>query len=605
MSRLGPPALVLLLLGCAGPAAERGASRGAPTNTADDPAGDEAARAAPAAEAVDVSLPFPTVDRVQALVAEAGPIEAFAQDRAYVPFPWQLAEMPESPRRAPHERASFAGAILADLLASEGEVPLPEVEATEGMRCVASAEARVFLSEGKPPAPAYEEFAMARCGVPADGVRAAGIGFDLPPGGRLTSLAPGDRARVVSRLRAVLVDLGPGEVGAALASSAGKAFLALAHAVPRVRTQTPRPLARRTGEVEVAGEVLGSTPNWIGGTINRGDQGYAACEVDPGIPLPRFRMRCQLAPGDPLARISLTIGEGALLAQRLANFVGRRPDVDARGPVAARGEPGPIARAADLAELTIEAFNDVRAEAGFPALTLSREESARLDGLVRAAVDPRFGGAAGDELSLAIVAGSAITGAPPLRDGGYVGSMLLGPPDAAAWLTTCFLDPDIRRLFLDPAARVAAIGAEVTPRGMAALTATWQTHGDALTEAAAGDAILSAIQRARLGRGLPGAQPLRGYDGLGRALRRVQVGEATRQEALDAVLAEAAEAVGGAVEAFSIQTLDLRGLEVPEPLLTPGPLEVQVAVAHRRAPRSTWGVYLVGVVVRRAPGEVL
>lgn len=597
-----------LVFGCAsaaGPAA--GAVAEPAGRAAEATGGTEATRgpeATPSAPASPLTLPFPSEERVAALVADAAEPGALAAERAVVPFPWRLEAVPMDPRRTPHERRSFPGRMLAALLASEGESPLPELAATEGMRCVAQAEARVFLTEGKAPAPVYEEFALARCGVPADGVRAAGIAFDLPRGGSLSSLGAADRAQVLRRLRGTLVELGAGEVGLALAEGdvapgRRRAFLALAHARPRVRTPTPRPQANSRGRVEISGEVLGAAPHWIAGAINQGEAGVASCEADPGLALPRFRLRCQLAPGDPYARVSVTAGEGTLLAERVASFVARRPGADVRGPVPARSTSRALEDGGDLGAYTVAAFNRVRSGAGLVPLVLSAPESDRLDGLVRAAVDPRFGGDAGDELSLAIVAGSAIEDAPPLRDGAYVGTLMLGPPNTAAWLTACFLDPDMRRLFLAPAARVAAIGAEVTPRGLAALTATWQTHGDPLVEDAAADVVVSAVQRARLARRLPAAQPIRGYAGLGPALDRVRTGAATRQEALDAVLAEALGELGGTLEAFSIRTLDLRALDLPAALLQEGPLDLAVEVTHQRAEGSTWGTYIVGVLTRR------
>ena len=390
---------------------------------------------------------------------------------------WTLTgPFPERIEVVPHTPATPLEGLLADAVSSRAGLAV----ASEAMHCAAH-EAGLFLLERKRPPPvSLIDFMASRCGAVGGGFRQAWYQGDVASSvsdEELIARWKPEVEKLVSR------SLSGGAVAAGLwfGRSGSRAVMSLLSTQRRVLVTPVSPVVV-DDRLAISGEAIQPVEE-IFAHVNQGRLGYAKCELDRSVALPRFTVSCPLAPGDSSAIAEVAMREpGRMLGISAMRVLARRPQESAlRWQRAAREASRPAASPGDFAEQVSVALGRVRASAELRPLGLSLPQSEQAN-----------------ELAPYVFAGSLGTGSPALADlavlglfagwqvGGVVKDAMIASDmsstslDAARWLATALERPSARAALLDPDARVLAVGslASQDPPISAAVAVTYQVFGE-------------------------------------------------------------------------------------------------------------------------------
>jgi hypothetical protein len=268
-----------------------------------------------------------------------------------------------------------------------------------------------------------------------------------------------------------------------------------------------------------------------------------------------------------------------------------------------RREPvGPDARAQLLALL-----NDVRRDAGLPAVALSARESA-----VAAEVAPHyFAALAGhepelvaDEVVLGLRAGWEIDG--DVRSGAFTYGIVEKTDDLGRLLDTVLERPSGREVLLDRAARTVAIGPVVAPaQQLIGLVASSYQIFEQPNHAADAQRVLGRLTKARVTMHMP--PPVTVLDLVPEAQEataRVERGESSPRQALRRMLDRTANRNPGYLfRGFVLEMSSVEDIVFPSELLRTQLSGVAIAVGHYRPKGAPWSRLIVFVLAASAAGS--
>ncbi len=511
---------------------------------------------------------------------------------------WPLAgPFPDQVGVTPRAAAGPFEAALADAVEKRAGL----ATTSEQMHCAARELGRFLLARGGLPESGLQEFIAARCGALGSGIRTGFLQAKVPPDASNEEVLAAWR----TNLDALLAEALSGGVAAAgvwFGREGDRAALVVASGLRPALIEPFSPLAKDDAVV-IQGEVLEETGD-LAGLVNQGRYGYADCTLDPTLPLPRFRFRCPLAPGDDVAMIELSARpSGRVLANTILRALARRPGAEAAEyrRAALAGDAAP--EAADLPGAIHAIVGRIRKQAELPPLLLSATQSEAAAQLAPHLFAASFGlepPAMGDLAALGLAAGWRVGGA--IKNVEMTSGYTPGSRDAARWVDTVLRYPGGRRALLDPKASVLAVGAlsSDAPPLLAAVATTYQLFGKEDLSADR-DRLLERIARARKP-AAPRLAPLSGgankiVDEVARELPSGRLPpEAALQEAMQRVSQELHRPVRG----FVLQALQVEDLPIPEELLADDATEVAVGLGYTRAPDAPWGRY-VAIVVLASP----
>jgi hypothetical protein len=392
---------------------------------------------------------------------------------------------PHDALRAPTslERQVFEGIVAGD----------PASPVHDGVKCVAREIAAFLALYRALPDETLEAWLGGYCGVGASRLYVAWTELDetqLLSDGRLS-------ARKLGRVeRRLFGDHGgPPRVGVG-AHRCGHSvdIVAVIADEPAVELRSRGPEA--SGMLRIEGR-LREHEHYLQVIVNQGAQGVAVCRPDPSVARPAIAYVCPLAPDDTEAWLEVLGGPNGNDLVRLATLLLVRPNAVAEywRPVMTL-QPGPSAAAELLAGL-----NALRGAAGVAPVALDPAESALIEGMYPQlfAAEKNHDGAAQGRLLEELTAGRAVAGV--IRAGFAAHAIAFGGT-AGDWLARAWTSPGERRLLLDPAIDVVAIGTRSEPSvGFGAALAAYSLYHDA-DHARWQSVVFDRIVRLRAERGL-------------------------------------------------------------------------------------------------------
>ena len=349
------------------------------------------------------------------------------------------------------------------------------------------------------------------------------------------------------------------------------------------------------GQIELIGSVR--TPAaLVYGLGNVGSYGVQDCQSDPRIAPPRFRLVCQLDPGDSSAWLAVqALPPGRVLAHNVARVLLRREGVSLGFTATTKNTapevvPGPV----DFAKRLFALINETRATARLPALRLALRQSE-----TTARLAPHYFRSdsevdeTADQIALGLLAGWDIQGT--IRTGNIFSNSLSGSLDPRRWLAFMLQEPSARRVLLDPLARSIAIGPEVQAQAQT-VGAIVSTYAFYESDDHRGDVerFVSRLNQRRAGLGLTPARVLSAPE-VAKAVGGVKANHdpaAALQEAMEQMVSRAQQGVEG----YYIEANDLDHIVFPEALLRPS-VTLAISAAHHRYPQAAWGTLTLLVVL--------
>lgn len=508
---------------------------------------------------------------------------------------WKLAgPLPDGAGVAPHAPGSPTEELLDEAVAGRAGL----ATASEAMHCAARELGRFALVHEALPDAGLVEFVAARCGSVG---RASRPGFLAA---RVPAAVPD--AEILERWRPGLGDLlraslegGPVDAGIWFGRDGDRA-VAMVVSAPRGAHVEPFSLVAEDGAVTIRGEALAPVER-AAARINRGAFGFAGCEADPAVALPRFSFRCALAPGDPEAAIDVSVQPaGRLLASGVLRTLARAPGspADTYRRVEAATGPAP-ADAAAIADAVQKAVNAVRKRAALPPLTLSKTQSEEATALAPHLFASGFGlapPAVGDLVVLGLAAGWRVGG--PIKDVEMTLGYTPGSRDIGLWLDGMLRHPTGRAALLGPRVTVLAVGgaSSETPPGFAAVATTYELFGKEDFAADAKRMLARLANAGRAGVAPPAALPAAAQEAVAEAARSVREEKVTPAAALDRALQESGKRLGRRLQGWVLQGSDLDLLEIPPELAALESPELALGVAFTQPDGAPWAHYAVLVI---------
>jgi hypothetical protein len=513
---------------------------------------------------------------------------------------WTLAgPFPERVEMAPHEPATAYERVLAEAVADRAGLAV----ASESMHCTAREIGRFLLARNKPPPNALMEFTAARCGAVGAEFRPAWYLGDVPSGISDEALLAKWRPEFEPMVRDLL---GGGAVASGLwfGRESGRAVVAIV-TMQRRAIVTPFSPVVAEGRIAFSGELLLNAEQLVA-HVNQGALGYAECEFDPNLRLPRFAASCPVSPGDAMTVIEVSLREpGRILAQTALRVLVRREDEP--GLTWQRlnwGASQPTATSAEFAESLSAAVARVRSGAELRPLGLSVEQSEAANELVPHVIAGSMGmgsPALADLAALGLFAGWEVGG--PIKDATLASAMITGGLDAGRWLETALGRPSGRAALLDPQASVLAVGA-FAPEGSrvtAAIAVTYRLFGDEDFEADA-DRVFERVAAARAAKGRSAPTPLSAAQpAVTRVTGSLPSGRLDPRAALEDALARAVAATSQPLRGWVLEASSLDELRLPDELSDWESVQVAVGVGYFQPEDDAWGHY-VALIVAAAPG---
>jgi hypothetical protein len=509
---------------------------------------------------------------------------------------WTLTgPFPERVEVAPHPAASPFEALLAEAAAGRAGLAI----ASEAMHCAAHQLGVFLLERQRPPPISLLDFMAARCGAVGGSFRQAWYHGDVPSSVSDDELLLRWKPEVE---KLISNSLGGGAVAAGIwfGRSGSRAVVSLVSTVRQVLVDPVSPVVAGD-QIAFSGEALMRVEQ-ISAHVNQGRLGYAACELDAAVALPRFAVRCPLAADDATAIVEVGLREpGRLLGISALRILVRRPDASAEHWQRSAAKPAPRSEEpADFAQQVSAELARVRESAELRPLGLSLPQSEQADELAPYVFAGSIGAASPALSELAVLglfAGWQVGGV--VRDASLASGMSTGALDAASWLATALERPSARAALLDPEARVLAIGALASedPPLSAALAVTYRLFGEENLPLEA-KRFFERVAKAREARGV--GPPAR-LDSASAVVQEV-AGELSRRNlepraALDDALARATADGSQALQGWVLEASSLEDTPLPDDLLDAPALRLAVGVGYYQPPEEPWGRYVVLILI--------
>lgn len=340
--------------------------------------------------------------------------------------------------------------------------------------------------------------------------------------------------------------------------------------------------------VTVAGTLRLSADS-VFALVNRGADGYARCEVDAKVKLPKFCFTCRVSPDDGAVMIELGAQRpGRVIGERLGWLLARRPGrmpMQWTAPAAEASELEPQA----LRQKVLTLVNDRRIAAGLRPLREVVAQSQVVASLAPAFFAAGTGSSApGERAMLGVLAGYEIDAR--LQDA-WISAASASAASAQALVDALFEQPGARRTLMEPAASLVALGLLSDQNGASLLVATYDVLEPGEEQSLTDEAV-SRWMKARRDAGRPSLTRLQEADAALRAVAEQIAAGALVGEVLPAGLEEAAKAAGRPVRGGAVLAESLLDLEAPAPLARAGAGSFAVGSAWVKTD-SPWGRYVV------------
>jgi hypothetical protein len=476
--------------------------------------------------------------------------------------------------------------------------------ATESLYCVARETGRFVLTHRAKPTQHVRRFIATRCGAPTSEIVTSFRSAEVPPNILDREIVARWRTAVASTLRAQLRGGGHYELGIWFGREDRTVLVTSAVLRRRARLEPLSMVPGADGSVLVKGELL-EPMDRIHGLVTRGPLGFALCERDAAVAMPKFAFRCAAAKEDASAWVELAaFPPGRLLGPSVANllvFPSGKPESVYRAPtlpVAAPAE-GPTR---DRLTLLV---NGVRSAAGLTPVTL---ESAQSE-VARSLAIEYFSATAGElpenateRVARTLIVGEKVTGA--VRRGRFATGVAERGGGLDYLLGLTLLSPTARAVLLDPDASRLAVGELELPESkmVGVLFATYSLFSEA-AHIADERTLMARLTELRAARGLPPPQKLElgpTFEGTGRALRE---GQRMPRELLGEILKRARRRIWRPLVGWSGEAGTLEQVAFPEEMLVGSPLWVAIRVAHYRPANDPLARYAVFFVMVRPPPQ--
>ena len=476
---------------------------------------------------------------------------------------------------------------------------------TEAMHCVARELGLFRLQFGAQPPENLTRFIIGRCSASVVRVEHGFFEAAVPERASDEEVFRKWESPVVEMIRRQLVG-GARVVGIWFGRSGEQAVVIVASALRDVRLEPFSNVLPEDGRVAIRGEALAPAAR-IDAVIGRGRYGYAECEANAAVALPRFEFTCPADPDDASAWIDLTLqGPGRVVGSVGATLLvwpSGKPNAHYRRPSYVdelQAYDAATARAG-IAEL----LNGVRRSAGLEPLELAAEQSVLATELAPHFFNSYIG--AGDPMLadliiMGLVAGWSIDGV--IQSGNFAAARVAGTHDVGRLLSTTLERPSSRRTLLAPDVERIAIGAVLEVRDdvprMAAIFGSY-----ALFSAEAHDAnarrVYELLEERRGQRGRRAPEILGELTPLAMAAAgQVQAGR-DPTDVLGDLVQRGAEVLKRPVRGWMAEARELSAIEFPEEYLSERELAVAVGVSYRKVPDEPWGRFIVMIVSAAPP----
>lgn len=251
---------------------------------------------------LEVQNNFPTEQEVTELTQNAGKVELDAPRETAKVSTWELAgPLPSQiglAKRTPSSRG--------EVLISKAMQKNPNSVLTESMHCVARETGIFYMKKGKWPFESLENFIEARCGA----LSFPGV-YVYTRDGQATEdeMISANSKAITDFIQKRASTYDHPEFGVASGTVDGKTYLALAYGGRAVKLEPTTMVADESQSVTFVGEMLTDSPDSISVAITQGDFGFAYCEVDTRISLPKFRFSCPTISNDSHAYVSIAVSK--------------------------------------------------------------------------------------------------------------------------------------------------------------------------------------------------------------------------------------------------------------------------------------------------------
>jgi hypothetical protein len=480
---------------------------------------------------------------------------------------------------------------------------------TEAMHCVAREAGLFYLDHQAQPGPGLQRYITSRCNAAVPAYRAATLYTRVPESASEQEVFDRWRESVAESIRQLTVG-GPGTVGVWYGRNGQEVLVMVVAGTRAVHVDPVETILEPGSTVFITGEAL-LPVDAVSAIISRARFGFAICNADPNVALPRFAFECVPDPSDESAIISVGYTPpGRLIAKSGVNlllFPGGRPSAEYR--LFSYSSERIVSDADTAGAQFVEVLNEVRGDAGLESLQEAPAQSAIASSLAPHFFSALLGNSAetdADLVALGMIAGWGVDGI--LQSGRFAWSVAGATRDVGRLLSTILEYPVGRQVLLDPEAEKIAVGAIVDPGGeassMAVLVGTYTLFSES-AHAKNAEGVYVRFQKARAEHGL---QPAKRLEQIGpmsmEAAGLVQAGLEPRQ-AFDQLLQSSSAALRRPVSGWLAEVSDLDDLEFPEDFVSRASLEIAVGVAYRRPDPEPWGRYVVMVVVAESRSHSL
>jgi hypothetical protein len=547
---------------------------------------------------------FPRPDELARLARKPSADEVFTEQAEDVEG-WALLDPPPGP---PPLGDRIPDGPWEQLLAAHARKRAGAVRLTEPMACLARQVGRFVLVRKVRPGPATLSFMSARCGV-AETVGLATVAVDLHGGETDEDLQPVLARPYDEHLRQMLAR-GRQTAGVWYGRTDGRALVMLVTAEPLARLEAFPWRPGPDGRVVVKGELLRPAAR-LSGLVTRGRFGFRSCEVDPGVALPRFSVRCEVDPQDPAVTLEIAafaphrIFGPVVVAAQL--WPGGAPPATFAPPALAAAPRAPVN--GDLRATLTRLLGEVRREAGLPPVTLAGAQSE-----TAAALAPHFFAAAAkrdeaamETIVLGLRAGWQVPGY--VRAGLFTYARSDDLDDAGKLLAVALARPSGREALLHPEVQTVAIGALREARGVGVVFAGYALIDRARAVAEA-EAVMGRLDAERARRGVGKAEAYPALQGrVAEVAASIERGDADPHVAVKSIMPRDGQpdpSLGFGQRFSWIGSGDqLETLKLPAPLLEARSLRVAVAVAHCRLDGSPWARFcvVIGALEPKVPSR--
>ncbi|MBI3184304.1 MAG: hypothetical protein HYZ28_19395 [Myxococcales bacterium] len=536
---------------------------------------------------------FPSLEALEKLAAKPPPAEVFKSKRVSVEK-WELSgPLATHVALSPRSGSTPWEGLLAQLAQSRAGALTP----SEDMHCVAREVGRFALEHGSQPSADLHNFIEGRCGASVVRVWTNWIHGEVPEDVSDEKVFERWKGDLEKQLREELV--GNRAAGVWFGRKGGRAVVAFASGERKALIE-PMELAAEGGAVTLRGELFIKAEK-VRALANRGRYGFSECEVDSKVVLPRFSVRCQVAPEDEVAWVQVTAFPpgrilGELVAEVLALPGGSGPKEYLRVPYTA---PLMAKDVGDFSPELLTLVNQVRAQAGLGQLRLSAKQSETAARLAPHYFSAVFGQAeemVADTVVMGLRAGWNVGG--PVLFGTFTSSWVMSGGDVSAVVGDMLAHPWGREALLDSKVTEVAFGPIVdSARGALGVVVSGYALMDERRHPERVKEVVDLINERRAEKGMaPALWVSAPGDSAERTVALMKDGE-DPDGALTFLMRECGRVLNRRVSGWILTTHSLEELQIPEELLQRQQLGIIAVVGQHKERAEPWTNYVVLLVL--------